>query len=151
MIDRGVELRDVVFQAITGVLAVPHELPEPVGPGVQAFSGNCGVEVVDERFVPDGLQDVHRGMVDDPVRIVGEFEDGPGLWFVDLFCSVWGGRERVVPESVVQLPEVALRIAINHPHIRVVGFAPPGVLMGQVEVVNVNDFPEQVSVPFHGF
>lgn len=117
----------------------------PLDAGVGAFAVAAGEGVGQERGVEDRFDDLHDGVVHDPVTERGR-ADAALLRLVDGEVAVRLGLPGAVGELAVQGGDAGFEVFPEHEVAVGVRFAPSGVAVGALEVVRVDDAFEQVPV-----
>lgn len=99
MIERGIKLAHITFQAI---LKLPCPLHAPPRSGVLTFANSTSVGIGDQKPIPNGLQHLHDGMVHYSIRVKRQNEDCALLGFVYNLCFVLCCMVLAADEHVVQ-------------------------------------------------
>lgn len=149
VVDGRVELPDVHLKAEPGAGVVPKRAADLPEGAVNAFAFDAGIGVSREHAHEKGLQDVHDGMMDDPVRVIGKPVNFPFFGFPDGENVVRGSAIGLIPQGGMQPDKVLLPVLVMLLYPPLAAFTLPGATVGQLQVLRRDDQIVQIPLPFH--
>jgi hypothetical protein len=148
---RRKELGNVAFQAVYTfilLLCLSEEFNDAVHGVMASFKFPAGVGIVDEEMVPDRLDNVHYGMMD---NTISEWRDVNGAPFrlVEGEFPVIAGLIGLVDQVFLDGDQILLQIIAERQDL--VGISPPQgrLVISLADILEGNYFMIEVSVSFH--
>jgi len=139
--DVGLEHVDAARLALDGA---QHGL-RPIGAGMGALARPAGIAVMDEAALPDRLDRLDQGVLDDPV-LQRQRRDRALLGFEHLEVPVGAGAVGARQQAFLQRDQVGLEVALEAQHIGLRPPAPDHPAPGAVQRLKIRDLLEEVVV-----
>lgn len=135
MVNGRVELAHVYLQAVPGPFPVLHRLSDLAHGTVYSPLLDTAVRICGEYRYPYRFEDIHDGMMDDPVGIVRQLEDLPFFRVMYGEGPVFRVMKRTGTQHLMQDEDIPFPIAVMHTHAIGTCLPASGLLVRQIQVV----------------